>query len=107
MRELLKTRRPTNPEIEHFWRINMENIEYQRFANNRERLANLAEESLRESGSKCPKCGYDLIHADIDTVKCLKCSNCDGVFFNSDDLDSFLTQKKPAGLFSSLAKVLD
>ena len=42
----------------------------------------------------CPKCGMELIEIDLKGVKVDKCSECDGLWLDANELEAILEKEK-------------
>ncbi len=57
---------------------------------------------------KCPKCGSDLQHVNIEEMKIDKCPLCEGVFLDRGELEELMLKKKgePHGFLRRLLGIL-
>jgi uncharacterized protein len=53
---------------------------------------------------KCPKCGHDMREVDLEGVKIDRCTFCEGIFFDADELDTIFHKKaeERRGMFRRL-----
>jgi len=84
---------PSSNEEEYFARRDAELLRQQRAA-----LEKSAVEAERKSHyMKCPKCGFDLITADMLSVVVDQCTNCHGIWFDAGEVEEMLKNKDTAG----------
>lgn len=45
---------------------------------------------------KCPKCGHDMAHRDLEGIEVDECSSCAGLYFDAGELEQLLAVKVEA-----------
>ena len=59
------------------------------------KLAEQAKKSLRELHfMRCPKCGMELIEIDYKDIKVDKCSDCEGIWLDTGELETISRLEK-------------
>ena len=87
-------KRTSSNEEEYFARREAELLRQQR-----EVAHKAAVEAERKSHyMKCPKCGYDLITADLHGITIDQCTSCHGIWFDAGEVDALL-KNQDTGLF--------
>jgi hypothetical protein len=100
------TVKPSEREEEYFARLELERkkkVEAERH----KRMAEEEKRKLRELHfMRCPKCGMELKEIDYKGIKIDKCLTCDGVWFDTGEMDALVKLEKPAldKLFSIFMK---
>ena len=85
------TDKPSKNEDEYFARRDAELLRQQRAA-----AQHAAADSERKSHyMKCPKCGYDLITGDWDSIQIDQCTHCHGIWFDAGEAESLLKSNAP------------
>ena len=80
------TEKPSKNEDEYFARRDAELLRQQRAA-----AEQAAVDTERKSHyMKCPKCGFDLITGNWDTIQIDQCTNCHGIWFDAGEAESLL-----------------
>ena len=86
--------KPSEREAEYIARIEFakkKKIEEEKQKN----LAEQAKKSLRELHfMRCPKCGMELIEIDYKDIKVDKCSNCEGIWLDTGELETISRLEK-------------
>jgi hypothetical protein len=78
--------KPSKNEDEYFARRDAELLRQQRAA-----AQQAAAASERKSHyMKCPKCGYDLITGDWDSIQIDQCTHCHGIWFDAGEAEALL-----------------
>ncbi len=54
---------------------------------------------------RCPKCGMELIEIDFKAIKVDRCSECDGVWLDTGELQTILDIEKAEGSASRVLKL--
>ena len=72
--------KPTKNEDEYFARRDAELLRQQRETARK----SAAELERKTHHMKCPKCGYDLISGDWDGIQIDQCTNCHGIWCDSN-----------------------
>ncbi len=87
-------KKPSEKEEEYFARLEFERkkkIEEEKH----KQLAEQEKMRLRElHHMRCPKCGMELIEIDYKNIKVDKCSECDGVWLDSGELEAISKLEK-------------
>jgi len=86
--------KPSEREAEYIARIEFakkKKIEEEKQKN----LAEQAKKSLRELHfMRCPKCGMELIEIDYKDIKVDKCSDCEGIWLDTGELETISRLEK-------------
>ncbi|MDO8723144.1 MAG: zf-TFIIB domain-containing protein [Syntrophales bacterium] len=86
--------KPSEREAEYIARIEFakkKKIEEEK----QKKLAEQAKKSLRELHfMRCPKCGMELIEIDYKDIKVDKCSNCEGIWLDTGELETISRLEK-------------
>ena len=87
-------KRTSSNEEEYFARREAELLRQQR-----ETAQQAAVDAERKSHyMKCPKCGYDLITADMHGIAVDQCTHCHGIWFDAGEVDA-LMKHQDTGMF--------
>ena len=78
-------------EEEYFARRDAELLRQQRAALEQ----NAAEAERKSHHMKCPKCGYDLITGDWDSIQIDQCTHCHGIWFDAGEAEAVLKHPQP------------
>jgi hypothetical protein len=54
-----------------------------------------AEAERKSHYMKCPKCGYDLITGDWDSIQIDQCTHCHGIWFDAGEAEAVLKHPQP------------
>jgi len=86
--------KPSEREAEYIARIEFakkKKIEEEK----QKKLAEQAKKSLRELHfMRCPKCGMELIEIDYKDIKVDKCSDCEGIWLDTGELETISRLEK-------------
>ena len=78
-------------EEEYFAKRDAELMRQQRAA-----IQQSAADAERKSHTmKCPKCGYDLITGDWDSIQIDQCTHCHGIWFDAGEAEAVLKHPQP------------
>ncbi len=54
---------------------------------------------------KCPKCGHDMEEVNIENILVDKCTECEGLFFDKDEVDTLVEVRGKSGFMGSVARI--
>jgi hypothetical protein len=87
----MSTDKPSRTEEDYFTKRDRELLQKKRHE--------LDEEADREERQqhfmKCPKCGADLQSEEFHSVTIDRCPDCDGIWLDSGEIDSLMTDTEP------------
>lgn len=87
----MSTDKPSRTEEDYFTKRDLELL--------RQKRHQLKEEADREERQqhfmKCPKCGAGLCHEEFHGVTMDRCTECDGIWLDSGEIDNLTTDTEP------------
>lgn len=92
-------------EDEYFHKLNKELIEKRRKQLDEKRKAQ-KDRSMEPYWMRCPKCGAALKEIDLLGINVDQCGGCNGVFFDSGELETVLRSKEPQGFLAKVRKMI-
>lgn len=95
-----------SPEEEYFYKMNKELIEKNRSRLDAERKELEVSQRKSQHWMRCPKCGEQMSEVQMADIRVDKCGGCNGMYFDSGELEILLKSSKPEGFFDSLKKKL-
>jgi Zn-finger nucleic acid-binding protein len=85
----MSPQKPSKSEDEYFAKEEAELLKSQR-----ERAKAAAEEAARQMHfMKCPKDGHDLVHEEFHGVTVDRCTHCQGIFLDADEIAKVVAQE--------------
>ena len=92
-------------EEEYFYKRNQELIEKKRKELDAQRGEREAAERNAQHWMRCPKCGAQMKEVDLAHIKVDKCTQCQGVYFDHEELETLLESREPTGFLSGLKRL--
>jgi ribosomal protein L37AE/L43A len=95
--------KPSKNEDEYFARRDAELLRQQRAAAQQA----AAQAERRTHYMKCPKCGFDLITGEWDSIQIDQCTHCHGIWFDAGEAEALLKSPHPnvlARVFRAVVK---
>lgn len=89
--------KPTEQEEEYFARQEYERKKKAEEEKHKQLKTDEVENLKKLHFMRCPKCGMELIEIDYKNIKVDKCSECEGIWLDSGELDS-VSQLEKGGL---------
>ncbi|MCA9450920.1 MAG: zf-TFIIB domain-containing protein, partial [Candidatus Omnitrophica bacterium] len=77
-------------EDEFFHQHNQKLIEERRKKIDAKRAEEEKELRKNTHWMKCPKCGHDMEEVNIENILVDKCTECEGLFFDRDEVDTLI-----------------
>ncbi|MBK23229.1 MAG: hypothetical protein CME70_04410 [Halobacteriovorax sp.] len=94
------------PREEDFYRENEEHLKKRRNKLNKKREELKANKAKESHWMKCPKCGDQMFELELLDIMIEQCEGCDGLFFDSGELETLLDITDRRGFFSSIKRTL-
>ncbi len=95
----------SSQEEAYFYKLNKDLIDRKR-----RELDSKKEAKADQSGSphwmRCPKCGGSMKEIDLMRIKVDECTHCQGIYFDSGELQILLESKEPKGFLGALRRLL-
>ena len=91
-------------EEAYFYNVNKELLERKRKELDAKKAAKTDQNS--PYWMTCPKCGNSMLEVDLMKIKVDKCTHCQGIYFDSGELQILLESKEPKGFLSGMKKLL-
>jgi hypothetical protein len=92
-----------NAADDHFHQADRVALEALRAKRDAQREEQKQEADKNAHWMKCPKCGDDLVEVKLDVVMVDRCNGCQGIFFDSGEVELLLeAHEKDAGFFGKM-----
>jgi len=91
-------------EEEFFHKTNKELIDKKRQELNTQQSSQ-SSENRTPHWMKCPKCGNEMKEIDLAGIKLDQCVSCQGIYFDSGELEILMDSKEPKGFLGAMKRL--
>jgi ribosomal protein L37AE/L43A len=95
-------KKPLTKEDQYF----LEQAELARIQAEQARAAKEKEKLKELHWMRCPKCGHEMVEEEHEKILVDRCTNCQGVFLDADEVKAVLGKSQKAGFLQGFVRSL-